>query len=1170
LVDQNHSEKIGKYFSFIEEELEKAYSIASKCRKLGLDPEDSVDVPLTRTLPERVESLVASVIPQLKGSGVANRISELERKHGAQAWDVALMIALEVVQEKFCKFNNKKEAMEAGIRTGFAYATMGIVSAPLEGFIELKIKKRKDGKEYLAMIYAGPVRGAGGTAAAVSLLIADYVRIQLGYGKYDADESEIARVYVELVDYHERVTNLQYKPSADEIKFLVKSLPVEIDGDPTEEIEVSNYKDLPRIETNRIRGGMCLVMSMVALKAPKLWKAVSKFPKELGLDWNFLPEFISLQKKSKSLSSPSKESTKKILPDYTYIADLVAGRPVLSYPQRSGGFRLRYGRSRVSGYSATSLHPNTLLILDRYIATGTQLKTERPGKAAAITPCETIEPPIIKLNDGSVLRFDKDDKEVISQVEEILYLGDMLVSYGDFFDRAHPLVPAGYCEEWYIQELELACHKKCNSIEPEILSQESNVPKEVFDKIFKNPLTFYPSAKDAIKISKFFDIALHPRHTPYFSQISSKEIEDMMTWFQYAKLYYENGELSSIVLPNNSSKRSLELLGIAHKLIADEHVVIENDEAKVIFVVFRLAEEIATIPAEDNPVSFINKVSPIKIRDKAGTFIGARMGRPEKSKMRKLKGSPQTLFPVGEEGGRLRSFQAALESGKVTSSFPIFFCHICNEESIYRICITCGSKCAQRYHCRYCGNLEKPSCQHGRADTFSQKEIPIKKYFDAAVAKTNAGAYPDIIKGVRGTSNKDHMIENLAKGILRSKYDLYVNKDGTIRYDMSELPITHFTPLEIGTSVGKLNLLGYSKDIYGKPLEKETQVVEIFPQDVILPNGEEMTDESAGSVLIRVCQFVDDLLINFYDDKPYYNVKTQEDLIGKLVIGLAPHISAGIVGRIIGFSKTHAFFAHPLYHAAMRRDADGDEACVLMLMEALLNFSRQFLPDARGSRTMDAPLVLSATILPSEVDDMAHRVDVAWRYPLLLYEAALQYKQPWEVNVEMLGNRLNTYLQYEGLGYTHPTLSINSGVNLSAYKTLETMEDKLKGQMRLAEKIRAVDAPLVAQMVIEKHFLKDIKGNLRRFSSQNFRCIKCNEIFRRPPLRGKCSVCAGKLVFTVSEMSIIKYLEPALSLAKLYSVDNYVQQTLEITKVRYLEVFGKDTEKQEGLGRWFG
>ncbi|MDO8480189.1 MAG: hypothetical protein Q7S65_00055, partial [Nanoarchaeota archaeon] len=90
------------------------------------------------------------------------------------------------------------------------------------------------------------------------------------------------------------------------------------------------------------------------------------------------------------------------------------------------------------------------------------------------------------------------------------------------------------------------------------------------------------------------------------------------------------------------------------------------------------------------------------------------------------------------------------------------------------------------------------------------------------------------------------------------------------------------------------------------------------------------------------------------------------------------------------------------------------------------------------------------------------------------------------------------------------------------------------------------------------------------FSQQEVRCVTCNEKFRRPPLIGKCTECGGKILFTISEGSIVKYLEPALSLARHYNVPAYLQQSLELTKRRIESVFGKDKEKQEGLGKWFG
>ena len=123
--------------------------------------------------------------------------------------------------------------------------------------------------------------------------------------------------------------------------------------------------------------------------------------------------------------------------------------------------------------------------------------------------------------------------------------------------------------------------------------------------------------------------------------------------------------------------------------------------------------------------------------------------------------------------------------------------------------------------------------------------------------------------------------------------------------------------------------------------------------------------------------------------------------------------------------------------------------------------------------------------------------------------------------------------------------------------------------MLLANKIRAVDENDTAKSVIEKHFLRDIKGNLRKFSMQQFRCVGCNSKYRRPPLSGSCLKCGGKLIFTISEGGVIKYLQPSIELANKYDLPAYLKQTLELTKHRIESVFGKESERQEGLSKWF-
>src|SRR3989344_4696813 len=174
------------YFNKLDNEVKAAYDFANAAKKNGFDPEDFVDVSLTKNMIERVVGLIAVIAPQIKNDALTSRIEELEKKYGRLDWRVALTISLEIVQEKFCKFKDKKEAMEIGIRFGLAYITLGVVVSPLEGFVRLDLKKRRDSKEYFALYYSGPIRSAGGTGASVSVIVADYIRLKMGYDVYDA------------------------------------------------------------------------------------------------------------------------------------------------------------------------------------------------------------------------------------------------------------------------------------------------------------------------------------------------------------------------------------------------------------------------------------------------------------------------------------------------------------------------------------------------------------------------------------------------------------------------------------------------------------------------------------------------------------------------------------------------------------------------------------------------------------------------------------------------------------------------------------------------------------------------------------------------------------------------------------------------------------------------
>jgi DNA polymerase II large subunit len=130
------------------------------------------------------------------------------------------------------------------------------------------------------------------------------------------------------------------------------------------------------------------------------------------------------------------------------------------------------------------------------------------------------------------------------------------------------------------------------------------------------------------------------------------------------------------------------------------------------------------------------------------------------------------------------------------------------------------------------------------------------------------------------------------------------------------------------------------------------------------------------------------------------------------------------------------------------------------------------------------------------------------------------------------------------------------------------MVEKMDAQLALADKIRAVDASDVAERVLMSHFLPDMFGNLRAFSRQSTRCLKCSAKFRRPPLTGVCPKCGGTVILTVHEGSVKKYLEVSKKVAKDYNVSSYTKQRIELVGLDMKSLFENDKSKQMGLSEF--
>jgi DNA polymerase II large subunit len=1118
--------KTEEYFQLLESGLENAMVVARKARSQGKDATTEVEIPLAVDLAERVEKLMG--IP-----GVAARIRELE-KEGLSREEAALAIGVDFAQGKLLPGAPKVEAADKAIRTAVALLTEGVVAAPIEGIARVDLGKNDDGTEYLKIYYAGPIRSAGGTAQALSVLVADYVRRSMGIAPYKPRPEEVER-YVEEIGLYKRVAGLQYNPSDDEIRTIVQNCPICIDGEPTEEEEVSGFRDLPRIETNRVRGGIALVSAEgIALKRPKLKKHVSKLKME-GWDW-----LDSLAGSKKDGGDASQK----------FLRDLIAGRPVFSHPSRPGGFRLRYGRARNTGLAAAGINPASMVLLGEFMAAGTQIKIEQPGKAAAVAPVDSIEGPTVRLINGDVVRIDSAD-EVLSwmpiskdprtiatalrsHVSKILDLGEILISFGEFLENNKPLAPASYCFEWWSAELRKAGGDPAG-----------------LEKI---------DGEKAIEISREFGVPLHPMHTYLWHDISLEDFDVL------ADAASSEGKIDSgsLFLPM-SVKPQLETLLVLHKQ-RDGKIIVED------FHPFLLCLGIdpqgmnrTRADSAGSALEAANILSGLTIRARAPSRIGCRMGRPEKSDKRLMRPPPNVLFPTGEAGGKSRSIKEASkhsrgnETGVIDTEIERRVCRNCGKETFEFIC-GCGGLTDKKRVCPDCGVAAQEKCPRcGKETTAASKmRIDVKKLYSRALENLGERE-PDMVRGVLGLTSRDKTPEPLEKGILRAKHGINIFKDGTVRYDLTDLPLTHFRPDEIGTSIERLKELGYLEDTYGAPLTREDQVCELRVQDVIL-------SWDGGEYLLKVAGFVDEMLEKFYGLESYYNANTTDDLIGTLLIALAPHTSAGVLCRLIGYTTASAGFGHPFFHAAKRRNCDGDEDCVMLLMDSLLNFSMSYLPERRGGK-MDAPLVMTTRLNPAEVDKEAHNVDLTRVYPLEFYEASLNKVSPkdLEPKFDLVSKRLGTEAQYVGFRFSHEASNIAQGPKNSAYKTLETMIDKMDAQLELARMIRAVDETDVAERVINSHFLPDLIGNLHAFSKQKVRCIKCGAKFRRPPLMEVCPKCGGRIILTVHEGSVRKYLEVSIKVAEEYGVSDYTKQRLQLLKIEIDSLFHNDKSKQMGL-----
>ncbi len=751
-------------------------------------------------------------------------------------------------------------------------------------------------------------------------------------------------------------------------------------------------------------------------------------------------------------------------------------------------------------------------------------------------------------------------------------MGDILISYGDFLENNAQLLPASYVEEIWSLQLQA----KLLALQTSTSSPTGEKISDRLIQLSKEPFSTPPTVEEAFDISRRFNIPLHPKYLFYWDCVSIDEVlllrEKYYQYQQNARLTQNNmSSYSSLLqIPNDNPKLKdvLEKLGIIHS-VKNEGKIIEIDNLDHLYSLTKLlTPSSAAFSSHTSPVGddvdcfleakdtleFISKTSGIEIRAKFASSIAVRVGRPEKAAERKMKPPVHVLFPIGIKGGITRDILKAAKDESFYAEIANRFCNNCKLPSIGTRCRNCHALTPIRNLCVVCreeitDGVNNNRCYRCGKDgkTYSPVNFSLKTVVEEAQRKLGIIA-GEPFKGVKALMSKHKAAELLEKGILRQKFGLYSFKDGTVRFDATNEPLTHFKLKWNTSSIQKLKELGYTRDYLGRELVSADQLVELLMQDIVLPLD-------CSKHLLNVANFIDEELVKLYGLEPFYNSSSVEDLIGHLIVGLAPHTSVGIIGRIIGFTNSQVCLAHPVWHSAKRRDCDGDADSIMLLGDAFLNFSYDFLPDKIGG-LMDAPLLIQPIVLPNEVQRQAHNIDVTSVYPLEFYDATLKQAKAGDfVNkIEIIKNRVGSEDQFFGYGFTHSTSLLTTNIQRSAYSRLNSMDEKLKMQIATAKLINAVDPDEVVSMVLTTHILPDIMGNMRSYSSQSFRCSNCGEKYRRMPLMGKCMECEHELLQTVTRGSVEKYANIAINMCTQFKVNDYLRGRVEslMTELKFI------------------
>lgn len=860
----------------------KTYSLfkyAQKAREKHLDVKNQIESELTISSTKRIERM-------LDLEGLAERLNHVLKGHNR--FNVGLKIAEEITLGKFGFFPNDK-ALELAVKAALCIVTKGVTLIPLIGITKVEIRRNGDGTLYPTLILSNLILKLPMWKVVYAIMVLDQIRKIFSLERFKIDS--FGRERIEDLLFEVQAYQLQKREKKDitiEVVSLLRNLPIQLEDENPQ--QMGYYRRKGRIFTKTIHNtSLTIIIEGIIKHHKRLFNLAKKLQLE-GWDW-----LKDLHYKNHVM-----------IPDYM----------ILNVGSKEGSFRLRLGRNLFPHHRVVGVHPSIYDISEGKVNLNSMILTDVNEVPYRVSFIGTIEPPVIRLKNGDVIRLEEQGQVKFDEISEILFWGDILCNKDTILRKAKHVKEVFTEEEW-LMTLGNALMKN-----PQV--------RETFSRRFKKLVT-NPSAEEAFWISRNLKIPLHPRYQYFWQLLEIKDIIELRS----AITFHVAGESEDVIgVANRSVKKLLERALIPHRLV-DEDVIIEGEDAKAIYHTLCPEKEIDPSATYINVLDFLTALSGVHFKNKLSQFVGVAVKMPEKLEPSQITPPANVLFPVGDFY-EVENDLTKLEV--IHTNLVNLYCEKCGIFSPFRTCNSCGELTKFVYYCESCHRISSNKvCEicGEKASPYFLRSVPVRRLLEAESQRL--GLQPlEPLRGIKEIPSNIKIPEPLGKGIIRQYYALTIYKDSTIRYDAFNSYMITFKPKDVGVSIAKLKKLGYEKDILGNPLELETQLINLQPYDLIVPK--EMT-----KFFTKVAKYIDELLTRYYGMEPYYKVESPDDLIGHLVVGMTRTTSAGIIGRIVGHTSDEVCYIHPKLDKILNQDRILIQYSYALLLDVLLNFSNSYI-----------------------------------------------------------------------------------------------------------------------------------------------------------------------------------------------------------------------------------